>query len=56
MESKKVDVSNLTGAGDVFFASYLAHRFNGTLARRAAELATDLTARWLVDPGRIVIL
>lgn len=56
VESKKVDVSDLTGAGDVFFASYLAHRFNGTLARRAAELATDLTAGWLVDPGRIVIL
>ena len=56
VESNKVDVSDPTGAGDVFFASYLAHRINGTLTRKAAELATDLTAGWLVDPGRNVIL
>jgi sugar/nucleoside kinase (ribokinase family) len=51
VESKNKEVSDKTGAGDVFFASYLAHRLNGTLTRKAAELATDLTAEWLVDPG-----
>ena len=57
VESKNVDVSDPTGAGDVFFASYLAHRINGTLTRReAAELATDLTARWLVNRDWDVIL
>lgn len=52
VESKNIVVSDPTGAGDVFFASYLAHRLNGTSTRRAAELATDFAARWLVDPDR----
>ncbi len=56
VESKNIVVSDPTGAGDVFFASYLAHRINGTLTRRAAELATDFTARWLADPDRNAML
>ena len=56
VESKNIVVSDPTGAGDVFFASYLAHRINGTLTRRAAELATDFAARWLIDPNRNAML
>ncbi|MDJ0958109.1 MAG: PfkB family carbohydrate kinase [Arenicellales bacterium] len=56
VESKKTDVYDSTGAGDIFFASYITHRLNGFLALRAAELATDITAGWLVDPNRNVIL
>ena len=56
VESNNVVVSDPTGAGDVFFASYLAHRINGASTRQAAELATDFTARWLVDPDRNAML
>jgi len=58
VESKNIVVSDPTGAGDVFFASYLAHRIKDkdTSTRRAAELATDFTAAWLVDPDRNVRL
>ena len=58
VESKNVDVSDPTGAGDVFFASYLAHRIKQPRLTRsaAAELATNFTAKWLVDPDRNAML
>ena len=56
VKSKKADVYDSTGAGDIFFASYIVHRLNGVLTRRAAELATEFTAGWLVNPNRNVIL
>jgi len=58
VESKNIVVSDPTGAGDVFFASYLAHRINQPRLPRsaAAEFATNFTARWLVDPDRNAML
>lgn len=56
VKSKNIVVSDTTGAGDVFFASYLAHRIKRRLTRRAAELAIDFTARWLADPDRNAML
>ncbi len=56
VEGEQVDVADPTGAGDVFFAFYLARRIKGTFKRMAAELATDFTARWLSDPDRNVML
>ncbi len=53
---EQVDVADPTGAGDVFFAFYIARRIKGTVKRVAAELATDFTARWLSGPDRNVML
>jgi sugar/nucleoside kinase (ribokinase family) len=54
VESRRVDVHDPTGAGDVVFASYIAGRLDGASRRRAAELAADLTAEWLIDADRNV--
>ena len=56
VEAEQVDVADPTGAGDVFFASYIAYRIKGRVKRMAAELATDFTARWLSDSDRNVML
>ena len=56
VESKNADVHDTTGAGDIFFASYITYRLNGILTHRAAELAGDFTAERLLDPDRVVIL
>ena len=62
VEAKQVDVADPTGAGDVFFASYIARRMKDTFTRKApdirmaAEFAVDSTAKWLLDPDRNVML
>ena len=56
VKSQNRVVSDPTGAGDVFFASYLAHRIKRQSTRSAAELATDFTSRWLIDPDRSALL
>ncbi|MDJ0947416.1 MAG: PfkB family carbohydrate kinase [Alphaproteobacteria bacterium] len=56
VDSNNIVGSDPTGAGDVFFAAYLAHRINNVSTAEAAERARDLTAGWLVNPDRKALL
>ena len=47
-----VDVADSTGAGDIFFASYVAKRLMGASTESAAKFAAGFTARRLLDPSR----
>ncbi len=51
-----VTVADSTGAGDIFFASYLARRLAGDTPDKAAHFAATHTARRLSDPKRLVRL
>ena len=50
-----VDVADSTGAGDIFFASYVAKRMEASpesAVQSAAKFAAGFTARRLLDPSR----
>lgn len=52
----RVDVPDPTGAGDVYFASYLGRRLSGASIEVATKFAAKFTAERLVDPSRTLAL
>ncbi len=54
--AQQIEVDDPTGAGDIFFASYLAQRIGGTSMDAAAEFAARFTAKRLTEPDRILQL
>lgn len=51
-----VDVDDTTGAGDIYFSSYLSGRLGNASIREAARFAASFTAQRLADPSRIARL
>lgn len=54
--AEPVQVDDVTGAGDIFFASYLSQRLRGRELGDALAFATEFTAKRLAVPGRNVTL
>lgn len=51
-----LQVEDATGAGDIFFAAYLARRLEGLPMAEAAQFGVELAARRLGDPARTLTL